>query len=145
MYIDSTYTTDLAPISESIGWTDFSYDFALTNGDTVTHGALAIVDNVFYSCSFSIVNNTKELPHTSIHLYPNPATDHQITIHAPDLTDIQHIRVVDIAGKVVVERHKDLPERLDDYVLTIPDDVHGLVIVQVVTGEGTWTEKVLVE
>lgn len=144
MIAKSIYVTDLSPKPEETGWTDFTYDHYLANGDTVTNGALAIVPDVLYSCTTRPTVTVASLPHNTINLYPNPAIKH-ITLDAPDIKDIKRIVVVDIKGKVVIDRHTDLPDRLSDYVLTIPDDVHGIVIVQVITDEGTWTEKVLVE
>lgn len=139
----SSYTTDLTPIR--YGFSSFTYEYTFENGDTVTLGALAVVQDNIYSCDLPPIVNTVELPSSTISIYPNPTTDHVITLDAPDVSNIQSIRIRDIAGQVILDHRKDLPDQLDDYTISIPSQIQGLVIVQVVTGEGTWTEKVMVK
>ena len=68
----------LDPIwGDGFGWTDFTYDFALNNGDTVRHlaHALLIESAILPYCNYkAIVSNEEVEDKGSIGLYPNPAS-----------------------------------------------------------------------
>lgn len=97
----------LVPIDyPRIGWTDFTYDFPLNSGDTVTHGAYAILVDFYipFLCDRLFTSTEDDLlAQEAFNVFPNPASD---CIYISNMDVGAGVEVFDLAGSRVVTAQK---------------------------------------
>ena len=104
---------------------------------------LRMVDNDG-SYAFSRIRNIRVESNLAIAFHPNPVAD-WLTIEMPNVQQLENVKIVNKAGRVVYEANKTQFQQLPDHAINLKQLTTGIYVIQVREQDGTLHSSKLIK